>query len=423
MVAPFALLKCVGKAVFRAVLKGVLPFGEIAVEIAQEAYSAWSQEKKSKAERLVEVERVAQLDASDLRAQIEAVVKEMAVGQDDPKRQVVVDYLTLLPSTIHRSLRRPSDPTGTTVPPLLSLDKAADLVPLLPTRMPRFKQGDRPLPGVDWQLEELLGMGGFGEVWKARNAYFAQMSPVALKFCLDAATAGVLKQEAAVLNRVMQQGKHPGIVPLRHTYLSADPPCLEYEYVGGGDLTGLIRDWHLEKGYALSCLDATRVVLCLTGAVGFAHGLKPEPIVHRDLKPSNILVERVADAEPQLRITDFGIGRLALKQARFPGRQLGFWPSPWGRTLSVLLHESSGFVSPCGRCHEPFSFLRDRVGCQHGSAQPDADFMAALLSSAAGPPSGRRSAGAGSRTTSDTPTAAPSARSGKGSVQRRSRRS
>jgi hypothetical protein len=34
----------------------------------------------------------------------------------------------------------------------------------------------------------------------------------------------------------MREGTHPGIVQLVNTYLSADPPCLEYEYVEGGDL-------------------------------------------------------------------------------------------------------------------------------------------------------------------------------------------
>src|SRR5437660_827487 len=83
---------------------------------------------------------------------------------------------------------------------------------------------------------ELLGVGGFGEVWKAKNPLLDGVPPVALKFCLDPNMAQYLRNEAAVLNRVMRQGRHPGIVTLLRTYLSAETPCLEYEYVMGGDL-------------------------------------------------------------------------------------------------------------------------------------------------------------------------------------------
>src|SRR5262249_7236219 len=61
--------------------------------------------------------------------------------------------------------------------------------------------------------------GGGGETWRGVRA---------------------LRNEAAVLDRVMRQGRLEGIVPLLHTYLGAQVPCLEYEYVEGGDLAGLI---------------------------------------------------------------------------------------------------------------------------------------------------------------------------------------
>ena len=158
---------------------------------------------------------------------------------------------------------------------------------------------------MDLELEELLGTGGFGEVWKARNPHFDGVAPVALKFCLDPkAKDRLLKHEAEVVNRV---GKHPGIVPLLDTYLSADPPCLKYEYVSGGDLTALIRTHG-----AVGPTKAAHYMLQLANIVGFAHGLK---IIHRDLKPANILVQSREDGDFHLRVTDFGIGQFAAREA------------------------------------------------------------------------------------------------------------
>jgi eukaryotic-like serine/threonine-protein kinase len=54
---------------------------------------------------------------------------------------------------------------------------------VLPVRLPRFWPGDRPAGVGDWGLEELLGVGGFREVWRARNPYLAD--PVVLKVCLN----------------------------------------------------------------------------------------------------------------------------------------------------------------------------------------------------------------------------------------------
>ncbi len=60
-----------------------------------------------------------------------------------------------------RSLRRPEDPSGRTVPVGLVLRRAQNLHKLLPERMPRFQPGAKPVPGTDLVIEELLGVGGF----------------------------------------------------------------------------------------------------------------------------------------------------------------------------------------------------------------------------------------------------------------------
>lgn len=324
MRTPFVLLKLVGKALLNAVGGGFA--GDLLVdvlpEMAQDVWDAWSK-SQDKEQRRIEIESVAQATMEEVQQQVSEIRQELA-PEASPQIQLALEsYLTQVPAMVRKSLRRPSDPTGTTISTNLVPRKADDLLPYLPPKMPRFKRGDQPLVGVDWELEELLGVGGFGEVWKARNPHMTSSPPVALKFCLDEAAAKVLRNEAAMLDRVMKQGKHPGIVQLQHTYLSSQTPCLEYEFIEGGDLVGLIHEWH-RSGEKPKPEQAAIVIRQLAEIVGFAHRLTP-PIVHRDLKPANILIQRKAlakcfftnappSSEIVFKIADFGIGGSASSQ-------------------------------------------------------------------------------------------------------------
>ena len=315
MRTPLVLLKAIGKAVLNCVGGGVL--GDILIdalpEIADNAWNEWSKEKDVK-ERRAELEAVAQATGEQLAEAVKEVVREVAAGASPDVRELLTGYLRQVPAEIRRTLRRPADPTGTTVPAGLVLRKGNDLLPFLPTRVSRFKPGERPLAGVNLVLDEFLGAGGFGEVWRARNPDFEGFAPVALKFCLDPQTSKrLLTHQARVDAQVLKQGRHPGIVELQATYLSADPPCLQYEYVEGGDLAGLIQEWHRQPEKP-TAIQAAKVVQRLSEIVGHAHRLKPS-VVHRDLKPSNILTRRAGnDGAIQFKIADFGIGAVVSDQ-------------------------------------------------------------------------------------------------------------
>ena len=318
---PVRLLKCLARSLAKhagKALANIAPFGEVLYEVAHDAWDDYHGKRTGEASTpqvpalVAEVKELIAAPVAEVIQAAKEAAEEGAAGLPEQVQGRIRDYLGQVPGTIRQSMRRPSDPTGCTVPPSLSLRRPEDLLALLPQRLPRFKPGDQPLPGIDWQLVELLGTGGFGEVWKAANPHMPSAPPVALKFCLDPQAAKTLRHEAAVLDRVMRQGKHAGIVPLLRTYLSADPPCLEYELVGGGDLAGLIREAH-QKGPVKPDL-AARWVLHLASQVAFAHRLQP-PLVHRDLKPANILIQRGANNAASMRIADFGISGLAAGQA------------------------------------------------------------------------------------------------------------
>jgi tRNA A-37 threonylcarbamoyl transferase component Bud32 len=305
--------RCVVKAALVNVPKALLealPFGNAIGDFARDAIRNWKEQTPEPAERRAEVQELVAASTEEVRREAEQAVAAVAADQPEPMRRALVSYLAQLPGTVRQSLRCVADPTGRTVPAQLSVDRAEDVLSLLPVRPPRFQ------PGMclgDWVLEELLGVGGFGEVWKATNPH---LPPVALKFCTDATAAKALRNEAALLGRVIQQGRHPGIVALLDTNLNNNPPFLKYEYVAGGDLSRLIRSW-VRLPVARLVDKSIHLMRKLADIIGFAHR---HGIVHRDLKPANILLQPTAAGGFSLRVADFGIGGVsasrAMEQAR-----------------------------------------------------------------------------------------------------------
>ncbi len=315
------LLRCIGEAI---VCKGpkalfsLVPFGEVVFEVAENAWERLAKASpRQEQPALLAAAAAAGLDETRQEA-AEAVRAINATAPMPLEAQVkLVAYLSQVPACVRQSFKRPADPTGRTAPPAFTLSRPEQLAAVLPARLPRFKSGDRPAGVGHWELVELLGAGGFGEVWKARHPSLGGIAPVALKFCLDPAAAAVLRHEAALLDRVMRASGHPGIVTLRQAYLEADPACLEYEYVAGGDLAGLVGELHRAGAPPRQ---ANALLLALAEIVAHAHALDP-PIVHRDLKPANVLVSRTEEGQARLRVADFGIGGVAAARSLSAARQ------------------------------------------------------------------------------------------------------
>jgi serine/threonine protein kinase len=283
--------------------------GECAASLTKDVWE-WLENKKPE-ERAAVIEALAQTSPQELRADPEVQGELARSFPDAIQRARAEAFIASIPGKVRSTMQRPADRSGRTIPASLIPRCAADVQAFIPSRMPRFAAGDRP-PGIgDLQLDELLGTGGFGEVWLAHNPHLPTQQ-YALKFCLDDRAATSLRAETSLLARLMQQGApHPGVVPLQHTFLSADPPCLAYEYVAGQTLAQLITRWHRDQG-GPTPQQASRVMLRLAEIVASCHQQSP-PIVHRDLKPANILVQSTGDDDSAstFRITDFGIGGLA----------------------------------------------------------------------------------------------------------------
>ena len=150
-----------------------------------------------------------------------------------------------------------------------------------------------------YQLGELLGRGGMGEVYAARRE---DGSPVALKVLhahLGAETGArarfrreadlVRRLPAHIVAQVHEVGTGPG-----------DTDFIAMDLLRGEDLGALLR-----RRSRLTLPETSTLALHVARALAQAHAAN---VVHRDLKPSNVfLVEGQLD---QVRLLDFGIARL-----------------------------------------------------------------------------------------------------------------
>jgi len=151
-----------------------------------------------------------------------------------------------------------------------------------------------------YRLEQRLGAGGFGVVWRAHDTKLERA--VAVKVVpRDDGPRGRsrVSREALAAARL----NHPGIVALYELGSDDHDVYLVSELVQGATFEELAREG------ALSDRDVARVGRALCEALEHAHA---RGVIHRDVKPANVMVL----AEPAAgagfaKLTDFGIARLA----------------------------------------------------------------------------------------------------------------
>ena len=154
-----------------------------------------------------------------------------------------------------------------------------------------------------YRLEERLGVGGMGTVYRARHLLIDR--PVAVKvlnqrFVEDEAARTRFSREARACGRL----QHANAVTVTDFGQSHDG----YVYLVMELLEGRTLREVLAKEAPLDAARSVALMLQISAAVAAAH---EAGIIHRDLKPANVFIVQRAEVPAVVKVLDFGIAKLA----------------------------------------------------------------------------------------------------------------
>lgn len=178
----------------------------------------------------------------------------------------------------------------------------------------------------DYEIIRLLGEGGMGEVYLAKDSVLDRM--VALKRIKNTET-----QDAQFSQRFLNEARiqarlsNPHIVALYACFEESGTYYIAMEYAAGITLDQLIK--HIGP---IPEDRALRIFRQIATALDHAHS---QGVIHRDVKPSNIIVD--VEHGDKVKVSDFGIARMMLEgHITRTGTQMG---SPYYMSPEQVLAE------------------------------------------------------------------------------------
>ncbi|MGW0612996.1 serine/threonine-protein kinase [Streptomyces sp. NPDC002788] len=153
-----------------------------------------------------------------------------------------------------------------------------------------------------YRLEERLGRGGMGVVWRATDQLLGRGVAVKELPCdetLPAADARRRRDRTLREARAVAQLSHPHIIVVHDVVEDDERLYIVMELIEGGSLAD-----RLATRGPVDAAEAARIGIALLGALRAAHA---SGVLHRDLKPDNVLLEAGTD---RVVLTDFGIAQV-----------------------------------------------------------------------------------------------------------------
>lgn len=194
-----------------------------------------------------------------------------------------------------------------------------------------------------YQLTSVIGEGGMGSVWRARNVVLNV--DVAVKLVNRDRASATAAQRLLIEARSAARLIHPSIVRVNDFGTTArDDPFIVMELLQGESLADV-----LGRKDFLPAVNAVQMLLPIVSALATAHA---EGIVHRDLKPENIILVTGHGGVVVPKLVDFGIAKMTHEEDEpsFEEAEEGAAaPSPELRRRLTLVGQLTGspdYVSP-----------------------------------------------------------------------------
>ncbi|XP_015263141.1 PREDICTED: mitogen-activated protein kinase kinase kinase 10 [Gekko japonicus] len=192
------------------------------------------------------------------------------------------------------------------------------------------------VPFAELRLDELVGAGGFGKVyrglWRGREVAVkaARHDPEE-----DAAVAARnVRREARLFGML----RHPNIIALRAVCLRPPRLCLVMEYARGGALSRALAGRRVPPHVLVNW------AVQVARGMHYLHDQAPVPIIHRDLKSTNVLILEPIENDDlsgkTLKITDFGLAREWHKTTKMSAAGTYAWMAPEVIKLSLFSKSS-----------------------------------------------------------------------------------
>lgn len=153
---------------------------------------------------------------------------------------------------------------------------------------------DQPTKIGKYEVVDLIGRGGMGVVYKARDPQLDRL--VAIKMIIGANPA--LLKRFDVEARSTAGLQHQNIVTIYDFGNQDGNPYLVMEYLEGSSLESAI-----SSGRPISLANKLRICINICNGLAYAH---ERGIIHRDIKPANVMLLN----DDSVKIVDFGIARI-----------------------------------------------------------------------------------------------------------------